>query len=75
MHLELKITFYSKLWCISLSLKAKITLTIVAVKEKSNLVMKLVTSGIKYCTLGPAQAYFDVGIKFSVMCFSPKKRY
>lgn len=46
-----------------------------AVKEKSNIVMKLVTSGIKYCSLGPEQIYFDVGIIFSVMCFSPKKRY
>lgn len=46
-----------------------------AVKEKSNIVMKLVTSGIKYCCLGPAQTYFDVGIQFSVICFSPKKKY
>lgn len=46
-----------------------------AVKEKSNIVTKLVTLGIKYCCLGPAQTYFDVGIKFSVICFSPKKTY
>lgn len=46
-----------------------------AVKEKSNIVMTLVTSGIKYCCLGTAQTYFDIVIKFSVICFSPKKVY
>lgn len=34
----------------------------------------LVTSGVKYCCLA-LHRHFDVGIKFCVMCFSPKKRY
>lgn len=41
---------------------------IVAVKENSTIVIKLVTFGIEYSSLGLEQTYFKVGIRHFLSC-------